>query len=55
MKKIILISFTILIFISCNQTPNEKCDTAIKNNDEKCVAAETCQGDLGAYKLAKEI
>ena len=34
MKKIILISFTILICISCSQTPNENCDIALKANEK---------------------
>ncbi len=48
MKKIILISFTILVFISCNQTPNDNCDTAIKAN-------EKVANNIKTYKTAWDV
>jgi len=48
MKKIILISFTILICISCNQTPSENCDTALKANEKVAKNIKT-------YKTAWDV
>ena len=48
MKKIILISFTILVCISCNQTTSENCDTALKAN-------EKVEKNIKTYKTAWDV
>ena len=45
MKKIILLSITTLLFISCNQPQNEECDSLAKAN------AQT-QKNINTYKTA---
>ena len=48
MKKIILISFTILVCMSCNQTTSENCDTALKAN-------EKVEKNIKTYKTAWDV
>ena len=48
MKKIILLSIATLLFISCNQTQNEECDSLAKANEQ-------VEKNINTYKTAWDI